>query len=445
MYLAITLALSVLFLTTAPLAYAAFNCPPMPTAVTSVNKDIKSDISASVGSLGRVKVGEIGIKTEIEAKNLFAKYPNVDKLLALQTMSATYCDMLKNTTAISELEKIDRWERFQDKVLDLRSNPPKAPKGQAQPSAMVAAGVAAAAKLTPLAARVELGKISLQYRPEDFVRSAENGDLTAVNLFLTAGMDPNATTGSSPNSIGDDIGQTALMAAASKGHTKIVVALLTAGADVKKSNSIHTALSLAASKGYVDILRVLIGKGTDVEAINDAFIDAAGRRHLDAMRLLVERGAEVKKVGSRALIFLMKRGGGSVNGEGEYDREVSELVKVLLDQGAAPNGKDQHGWTPLLAAAYGRYPSAIRLLLERGAVVNEKCDCPGSGYGGSTALMLAVNRGALASVEALLSKGADVNQRNDKGETALTMAETNVSNGDKALGIVNLIKASRAQ
>ena len=443
MYLAITLALSVLYLTTAPFAYAAFNCPPMPTAVTSVNKDIKSDISASVGSLGRVKVGEIGIKTEIEAKNLFAKYPNVDKLLALQTMSATYCDMLKNTTAISELEKIERWERFQDKVLDLRSNPPTAPKGQSQPSTTVAAG--AAAKLTPLAARVELGKISLQYSPEDFVRSAKMGDLAAVNLFLTAGMDPNATTGSSPNSIGEDIGQTALMAAASKGHSKIVVALLTAGADVKKSNSTHTALSLAASAGYVDILRVLIGKRTDVDAINDAFIDAAGSRRLDAMRLLVERGAEVKKVGSRALIFLMSRGGGSVNGEGEHDREVSELVKVLLDQGAAPNGKDQHGWTPLLAAAYGRYPSAIRLLLEKGAVVNEKCDCPDTGYGGSTALMLAVNRGALASVEALLSKGADVNQRNDKGETALTMAETNVSNGDKALGIVNLIKASRAQ
>ena len=89
MYVAITFTLSVLFLTAAPLVHAAFTCPPMPIAVTSVNRDIKSDISASVGSLGKVKVGEIGIKTEIEAKNLFAKYPNVDKLFALQTMSAT--------------------------------------------------------------------------------------------------------------------------------------------------------------------------------------------------------------------------------------------------------------------------------------------------------------------------------------------------------------------
>jgi ankyrin repeat protein len=430
MYFAITLSLSVLFFTVAPLAHAAFTCPPMPTAVTGVNRDIKSDISASVGSLGKVKLGEIGIKTEIEAKNLFAKYPNVDKLLALQTMSATYCDMLKNTTAITDVEKLDRWERFQDKVLDLRSSPPKGPQGKAQPSV----GTAAVAKLTPIEARTELGKLSLSYTPRDFVQSAKMGDLTAVNLFLTAGMDPNSTPGRSP---------TALMEASSNGHTKIVAALVTAGADVKKSYSIDTALSLAASNGHVDILRVLIGKGTDVEAINNAFIDAAGHRRLDAMRLLVERGAEVKKRGVLGLTFLMQRSGGLPKEEGEHDGEVSRLVKFLLDLGADPNGKDPHGWTPLLAAAYGPYPSAIRLLLDRGAAINAKCDCPNTGYGGSTALMLAAQRDGLASVVALLGKGADVSQRNDKGETALTVAEN--SRSEKAKRIADLIKGSKAQ
>ena len=99
--------LALLGVVSAP-ALAAFTCPPMPAAVTSVSTDIKSDISASIGGLGKIKVGEIAIKTETAAKNLFAKYPNVDKMLALQTMSATYCDMLKSTTALREVEKLRR-------------------------------------------------------------------------------------------------------------------------------------------------------------------------------------------------------------------------------------------------------------------------------------------------------------------------------------------------
>lgn len=99
---------------------ANISCPPMPEAVTAVNRDIKSEISASVGSLGRIKAGDISVKTEVQANNIFAKYPNVDKLLALQTMSATYCEMLARAT-IPENEKLNRWEKFQDKVLDLKA------------------------------------------------------------------------------------------------------------------------------------------------------------------------------------------------------------------------------------------------------------------------------------------------------------------------------------
>lgn len=124
MYQATKLIMCIFFFTLAFESHAAFTCPPMPAALTNVNRDIRSDISASIGSLGKVKAGEIAVKTEIEAKNLFGKYPNVDKLLALQTMSATYCEMLKNTTAMPEMEKIARWEKFQDKVLDIRANPP---------------------------------------------------------------------------------------------------------------------------------------------------------------------------------------------------------------------------------------------------------------------------------------------------------------------------------
>ena len=110
-----------IFVVNIPNSIAAFTCPPMPTAMTEVNHDVKADIKASVGSLGRLKAGEVATKTEITAKNLFEKYPNVDKLLTLQTMAATYCAMLRDTTTLSDAEKINRWERFQERVLNLEA------------------------------------------------------------------------------------------------------------------------------------------------------------------------------------------------------------------------------------------------------------------------------------------------------------------------------------
>jgi hypothetical protein len=101
-------------------ALAAVTCPPMPSAVTTISKDIKSDISVTVGALGRLKAGDLGVKTEVASKNLFDKYPNVDKLLALQTMAATYCQML-NSSTITDSDRLDRWEKFQEKVLDIQT------------------------------------------------------------------------------------------------------------------------------------------------------------------------------------------------------------------------------------------------------------------------------------------------------------------------------------
>jgi hypothetical protein len=96
-------------------------CPPMPVAVTDRNRDIRSEIAASVVALGRLKGGEVGAKTEVTAVNLFSKYPNVDKLLALQTMSSTYCGLLRSSS-ISDSEKLDRWEKFTNRILDLQES-----------------------------------------------------------------------------------------------------------------------------------------------------------------------------------------------------------------------------------------------------------------------------------------------------------------------------------
>ncbi len=106
---------------------AAIKCPEMPGAVTDINRDVKSDIAATIGSLGKVRAGDVSIKTEVVTKNLFDKYPNVDKLLALQIMSSTYCTML-NSASITDLEKLQRWEAFQNKVLNFNPSAPETTK-----------------------------------------------------------------------------------------------------------------------------------------------------------------------------------------------------------------------------------------------------------------------------------------------------------------------------
>jgi ankyrin repeat protein len=63
----------------------------------------------------------------------------------------------------------------------------------------------------------------------------------------------------------DRDGQTALMQAAVKGHTDIVLALVAAGADVHPQNEFgQTALMQAAVKGHTDIVQTLLAAGTPV-------------------------------------------------------------------------------------------------------------------------------------------------------------------------------------
>jgi hypothetical protein len=98
--------------------HAEIPCPPMPAAVTTIAHDVKSDIDTKVGLLGPIKAGDLSIKTDVAGKSVFERYPNIDRLLTLQTMTATYCALLRDST-LTPNEKLDRWEAFQRGVLKL--------------------------------------------------------------------------------------------------------------------------------------------------------------------------------------------------------------------------------------------------------------------------------------------------------------------------------------
>jgi hypothetical protein len=94
--------------------------------VSQINRDVRSDIQGSVGSLGKLRAGDVAVKTEVVAKNLFEKYPNIDRLVTVQMMSATYCSILRDSTGLSEKDRQERWEKFQERVFSFVS--PESPR-----------------------------------------------------------------------------------------------------------------------------------------------------------------------------------------------------------------------------------------------------------------------------------------------------------------------------
>jgi hypothetical protein len=112
-------------------------CPDMPDKITQVNHDVRSDIQAQVGGLGKLKAGQLGIQTDVVAKNLFDKYPNTDRIIVVQMMAATYCPMVRDDKTLKDSEKRRLWTEFSDRVFKFTNpsyKPSAAPPLKAQSS-----------------------------------------------------------------------------------------------------------------------------------------------------------------------------------------------------------------------------------------------------------------------------------------------------------------------
>lgn len=293
--------------------------------------------------------------------------------------------------------------------------------------------------LTPEKLRAQIVQMGLAYDADTFVqRAAENDDL-AVELFIRAGMSPDA-----PNRRGN----TALMVASGNGHVALVKRLVEKGADVNRA--------VPWATGNREVLAFLLAQKPTRDAINEGLINAAGKRDVDMMQALLDAGADVNfqmrdrtalseaaRKRNLAGVQLLLGRGANVNPEfregwlplhhaidqgsspsDEQERTELEIVKALLDGGAnmEVRAKSMIDWqpTPLLLAIDGMRSRIALLLIERGADVNTQTRNPGSKQ--RTALMWAAEKGLEDVVRALLSKGAQVDARNDLGETALLVA-----------------------
>ena len=186
--------------------------------------------------------------------------------------------------------------------------------------------------------------------------------------------------------------------------------LIAAGADVNaKDPSGKTPLFLAAAIGDVELLQLLLDHGATVDNRNRRFetalFIAAKNGHAPAVDLLLKHGADAK--------IVMPMGGSIVCAA--VDSGNIAIVEKILAAGATIAATKQAGWPALICAVAGKV-EMLEYLVGKGANVNDP------DLSGSTALARAADGNHTAVAKWLLDHGAKVEPTDISGATALHRA-----------------------
>src|SRR5262245_56162867 len=224
--------------------------------------------------------------------------------------------------------------------------------------------------------------------------AAHRDDLTIVDLLVRAGARAGAA---------GDLGTTPLHLACTNRNGAMVERLLAAGAGANAAlTNGETVLMTCARAGDVRATRALVAHGADVNAKErahqqTALMWAVAQRHPDVVRLLIDARADVR---ARSLTYPQ-----TVVGE-QTQRAGREALNYTVLRGGA---------TPLLFAARVGDLESARLLVAAGADVND------AQPDGVSALVLAAHSGNGSVGALLLEHGADPNAFGS-GYTALHAA-----------------------
>jgi uncharacterized protein len=100
-----------------------------------------------------------------------------------------------------------------------------------------------------------------------------------------------------------------------------------------------------------------------------------------------------------------------------WNGDVGEVERLVGQDPSRLDARDEaYGRTPLVYASCQGHASMVRWLLDKGAAVNNQCNC------GRTALWLACSGGRLTVVRLLLERGADPTIATQGGTTPLMIA-----------------------
>ncbi len=248
-----------------------------------------------------------------------------------------------------------------------------------------------------------------------FLLAAQGGRLNSARILLGAGVEVNEA--------GAD-GNTPLVVAAFSGHGPFASWLLDEGADPNATGGGYTALHAATMRSDLETVERLLAHGANPDipitrgsplrrngsqwALSSAWagatplIIAASYLELDVMRALVRSGASVARALPDGTTPLLVAAGITV--ERRLNRPGLDHTDTSTDIGDDCCDRAEDGIL-----------EAVGILLDAGAEVNEANEA------GATALHAAAS-GALASVIQLLAdRGADLNVKNLEGQTPLAL------------------------
>ena len=239
--------------------------------------------------------------------------------------------------------------------------------------------------------RAALQRQQMDFSVEDYFKAAREGKLDSITNFLDAGMAVDAT---------DTDGSTALMIAAEAGFGHVVEELVRRGAQSGETRANgDTPLILAARSGNVVAVQVLLTAGSDPAMTNQenltALAEAAMAGHASAVKLLAP-------VSRPSLDYSLQLA--AVKGR-------TDVLDLLLQQGANVLARSSENRTPLMYAAKYGQEDAVRLLLQHNsnalALDNDL----------QTAAMLAESAG-FASIAELLNDPKELPADPDEASTA---------------------------
>jgi len=207
--------------------------------------------------------------------------------------------------------------------------------------------------------------------------ASENGSSAMVRKLLQAGANPNAALLA---------GETPLMVAARSGYSEVCEQLLTKGAGIDAHGSRgQTALMWAAAQKHPEVVKVLLAHQPDLQIRSEVWneVMAVPPHGYLPYNKAIPHGGET------ALLFAAR--------SGDLDS-----AKLLIAAGSHVNDTDAWGVSATVLAAHSGFTEMVELLLDQGAD-------PNAAAAGFAALHEAIMRRDETMVTALLEHGADAN------------------------------------